>query len=374
MLKFRRKQPSRQFDLHRSLANPRLLPNVPTQPIDEEQPKAWTWRRRLLVALIVIFVAVIGIASWDVINLSRASKKLFGSGNLFTLLSTSQPRGAATGRVNLLLVGYSVDDPGHPGASLTDSIMLLSLSTKGQKSYMLSIPRDLYVNIPGFGYAKINEAYKDGGMKLLEQVVSQDFKVNLDYYMLIDYTAVRNLVNALGGIDVKIQSPDPRGLYDPNINKADGGPLRLTNGWHHLDGQTALNLTRARGDDFRSYGFPRSDFDRTVHQQQVLNAIKTRLSWWLVLNPLKNGEVAQALAKNIKSNIPANQARKVFSIYHSVPDDRLASISLNNLNGQDLLSSYNASGESALIPAAGISDYSQIDAMISGLNNSASTK
>src|SRR5665213_1561264 len=98
------------------------------------------------------------------------------------------------------------------------SIILLSMNTTSKTGYMLSIPRDLYVNIPGFGYAKINEAYQDGGIGLLEQVVSSDFQVPIDYYALINYASVRDTVNALGGITVNIASQDPRGLYDPNIS------------------------------------------------------------------------------------------------------------------------------------------------------------
>jgi anionic cell wall polymer biosynthesis LytR-Cps2A-Psr (LCP) family protein len=92
---------------------------------------------------------------------------MFGSGSLFELASTQPLRGSERGRVNVLLIGYSVDDPGHPAAKLTDSLMVLSMSTSSHKGYILSIPRDLYVNIPGHGYAKINEAYQDGGPSCL---------------------------------------------------------------------------------------------------------------------------------------------------------------------------------------------------------------
>src|SRR5207253_1888626 len=98
----------------------------------------------------------------------------------------SSLKGQDRGRVNVLVVGYSVDDPGHPGASLTDSIILLSMNTTNHSGYMLSIPRDLYVKIPGGGYGKINEAYKDGGMNTLEQIVSNDFGTTVDYYMLVN--------------------------------------------------------------------------------------------------------------------------------------------------------------------------------------------
>lgn len=290
---------------------------------------------------------------------------MFGNGNLFSLLGSGNLKGSEAGRVNMLLVGYSVDDPGHAGANLTDSIILLSMSTTNKTGYMLSIPRDLYVNIPGFGYAKINEAYQDGGMGLLEQVVSNDFQVPIDYYALINYASVRDTVNALGGITVTIASQDPRGLYDPNISPADGGPLKLANGPQTLNGQTALNLTRARGDAYDSYGFAQADFDRTQHQRQVLTAIKDKLNWKLVLNPRKNSQILDAVATNVKTDMAASEARPLFGLFNSIPSAKLQSLNLRDLGGHNYLDSYTTVyGQSALVPAAGLSDYSQIDAAL----------
>jgi polyisoprenyl-teichoic acid--peptidoglycan teichoic acid transferase len=271
--------------------------------------------------------------------------------------------------VNVLLVGYSIDDPGHPGANLTDSIILLSLSTASKTGYMLSIPRDLYVKIPGFGYGKINEAYLDGGVSLLEQVITSDFQTPINYYALINYASVRDSVNALGGISVNIQSQDPAGLYDPNISPADGGPLKLANGPQQLDGQTALNLTRARGDAYGSYGFAQADFDRTQHQRQVLTAIKNKLSWKLVLNPRKNSQILDAFANNVKTDVGISAIRPLFGLFNSIPSSALASLSLRDFNGRNYLTGYTTVyGQDALIPAAGLSDYSQIDSALNQLN------
>ena len=77
-------------------------------------------------------------------------------------------------------------------------------------------------------------------MGQLQQIVEQDFHIPIDYYALIDYTAFKDAVNAVGGINIDIQSPDPRGLYDPNVAKADGGPVRLPNGPVHLNGSQAF--------------------------------------------------------------------------------------------------------------------------------------
>jgi LCP family protein required for cell wall assembly len=243
------------------------------------------------------------------------------------------------------------------------------MSTVNKSGYMLSIPRDLYVNIPGFGYGKINEAYQDGGISLLEDIISKDFQQNIDYYAIINYAAVRDTVNALGGIDLNIQSPDPRGLYDPNISPNDGGPLKLSNGPQVLDGQTALNLTRARGDAYDSYGFPQSDFDRTQHQRQVLTAIKQKLNWKLILNPRKNGQILDAAANNVKTDVTASEARPLFGLFNSIPSSSLQSLGLRDLNGKNYLTGYTTIyGQSALIPTSGIGDYTDIQDALSAYN------
>lgn len=358
------------FDIHRTLPDARRTPPPPARltPAQELKPKKSLWKRLLVSSLLLVLALGIFIGAWDAVNISRASNQIFGSGNLLSLLAKTNVK-SQNGRVNMLLVGYSVDDPGHPGASLTDSIMLLSVSTDNNSGYMLSIPRDLYVKIPGFGYGKINEAYQDGGLDLLKRIVERSFDVPIDYFALINYSAVRDTVNALGGIALDVQSSDPRGLYDTNISPLDGGPLKLANGHQKLDGQTALNLTRARGDSQGSYGFAQADFDRTGHQRQVLVAIKNKLSWPLILNPLKNGKIFQAVGKNVKTDASLGETYSLFRIFNAVPSSQLQSISLRGINGKNLLTSYTTdSGQSALIPAAGLENYSQIQAAVDKLD------
>jgi len=341
----------------------------PTPITDQERKKGYSWKKAVLSIILIVLAFFVFIGSWDAMNFSHASKKMFGSGNLFDLLSSNSLNTDSNGNVNMLLVGYSADDPGHPGANLTDSIMILHLNPANHTGYMLSIPRDLYVDIPGFGYAKINEAYQDGGMGLLEKVVTSDFNVQIGYYALIDYAAVRDTVTALGGITLNIQSPDPRGLYDPNINVTDGGPLKLPNGGQTINGQTALNLVRARGDSPDAYGFPQADFDRTTHQRQVLVAIKDKISWKLILNPRKNGQIFNAVGTNVKTDMSLGDLRPFYSLFDSVPSTKLQSLSLRDLNGKNYLTSYTTdSGQSALVPSAGLTDYSQINAAVSQFN------
>jgi LCP family protein required for cell wall assembly len=204
-------------------------------------------------------------------------------------------------------------------------------------------------------------------MGLLEETITQNLKVPIYYYAKINYSAFRDVVNAVGGIKVTIHSPDPRGLYDPNINQHDHGPLRLSNGRHTLNGQTALNLARARGDPCHcgktAYGFPRSDFDRTKHQREMLVALKDKLARPSVIaNPLKLGKLFDALGKNVQTDFKPSELHRLYDLTKKDQGKSIKSENLAHLNGRDRLKSYTSpDGESALIPAAGYDNFSQLD-------------
>jgi LCP family protein required for cell wall assembly len=376
MIRRKKQAPPKRYDVHRTLSSTAPLAtdgtaavSVPTKDTAAKAKKRrFTWKKALLLLFIILLTPLLVIGIWDARNVSHASDKMFGSGNLVSLLAGG-PLQSTEGRVNILLIGYSIDDPGHGGAALTDSIMILSLRPDNKTGYMLSIPRDLYVDIPTYGSAKINEAYQAGGTPLLEQTIKNSFGIDLQYSVIINYAAVKQIVDALNGITVTIKSTDPRGVYDPNFRPQEGGPLKLANGPQALDGQTALNLTRARGATFGSYGLELSDFTRTEHQRQVLTAIKEKLKWELVLDPRKNSPIFEAAADNIKTDVHADEALPLFRLFNSIPNSSLVSVNLRDFNKVNLLASYRTPlGQSALIPAAGIDDFSQIQAALKTLN------
>lgn len=356
-------------------------PPPETETIPTEKPSRGARIRKYLkrgaltvLALLIIIGGFLGYKFYE------NAAKLTGTHNPIVLLSSlfPSPLTKTDGRINILLAGYSVDDPGHQGAALTDSIMIVSIDPTTKSAVLISVPRDLYVNIPGNGYSKINAAYEDGqsenfsaagypsgGMGLLEETVSQDLGVQFDYYALINYTAFRDAVNALGGVTVTINSPDPRGLYDPNTH------LNLPNGQVTLNGQEALNLARARGDGVGSYGFPEGDFNRTQHQQQLLVALKNKAgSIGVISNPLKIASLADAVGNNAKTDLSIGQVETLYRDTKGIGNSNIQEVTLNSYNGQDLLTNYyTPSGEDALVPAAGFSDYSQIQAAVQSLLN-----
>lgn len=334
--------------------------------------------KRTSLVLAVLIVLSLGWLGWKVFNVSG---KVFGSGsNLLGFLSSSPMACENTGRCNFLMAGYSVDDPENTGGTLTDSIMIISLDTKNHTAFMMSVPRDLYVNIPGSGYAKINETYQDGqregfsesgyaqgGMGLLEKVVSTNFGIPISNYILLDNNAVKQAVDAVGGVTVNIQSTDPRGIYDAFTH------LKLANGEDTLDGQQALDLARARGDNVAgdvSYGLG-SDFVRTADQREVLMALKQKaVSSGVISNPIKLGELFDAFGNNIKTDLTTSNVRRLYDLTKGINNSSIQSYGLNDVsfNGNkdaDLLGNYwTPSGEEALIPAAGMGDFSQIQELI----------
>lgn len=378
-----RSAPQNLLDLNRQ------LPNYVYQPAGQpaaagrgEPPKRrFGWKRCfkwLGISVVTLVLVVGGYLGWKILH---NELKIFGWKGIVSLIQPTKLKGEDSGHVNILLAGNSADDPGHNGANLTDSIMILSIDTKNKRAFMLSVPRDLYVNIPGHGYAKINEAYEDGeadhfsqagyangGMGLLEEVVSQNFGITLHYYALVDYAAVRQAVDAVGGITVNIQSSDPRGLYDPSPDLSNNyKPLvKLPNGLDQINGVQALGLARARGDSYGSYGYALSDFTRTQNQRLILLALKDKATSVSTLaNPVKLGELFDSVGSNVHTDLTLGDVKRLYQIAKGVNNNNITSAGLNNANGQNLLASYSTyTGQSALIPKAGIDDYSAIQAYV----------
>jgi LCP family protein required for cell wall assembly len=169
-----------------------------------------------------------------------------------------------------VLVLGTEEAPAYAGPQLTDSIMVLSYDPQGKSATILSVPRDLWVQIPGFGHDRINTAYENGGVPLAKLVVEQTLGVPIEYYAIVNYRAFVNLVNDLGGVDVVV----PQNIDDPCFpNPAENActEFKLAAGPQHLDGETALKYIRER------HVFAEGDIQRERDQQHVLMALKDAL-------------------------------------------------------------------------------------------------
>ncbi len=348
----------------------------------------WFRRHKITSTILIILVIILGLGGYFGSRIIGDLDKVF-HGNIFSdisaIFSTTRLKGEAQGRVNILLAGYQGTNSDE--GALTDSIMVVSVDTKNNTAFMFSIPRDLLVNIPGQGYQKINAAnsnsnfsqpgYFNGGMGQLQQIIEQDFNIPIDYYALINYKAFEEAVNAVGGITVNIQSPDPRGLYDPNVDKAHGGPVNLPNGPVTLNGLQALALALARGDSPYAYGFPKSDINREQHQRQELVALESKaISAGVLANPIRIASLFDAIGNNVSTDLSLADAKRLAQLIKPVKLSSIQSYGLSYGNSSsDLLTTYySPTAGDSLIPKAGINNYSQIQSFYQSITTNSSPK
>lgn len=178
---------------------------------------------------------------------------------------------------NILIIGS--DSRTENEASRSDSMILLSINKDTKQLVQTSFMRDMYVEIPGFGENKINAAYYNGGPELVMDTIEQNFNIQIDYYVQIDFFSFIDIIDALGGLDIKITKAEALAMIDPlgEQNKYldnERGTDYLTKGGEiHMNGNQALAYARIR----YISGTTGTDFGRTDRQRKVLNMVMDKI-------------------------------------------------------------------------------------------------
>jgi LCP family protein required for cell wall assembly len=160
---------------------------------------------------------------------------------------------------------WTEKDEQYTAGARTDTLLGVNIDLGSKQVSVLSIPRDLWVYIPKSGYGKINEAYGDGGPQRAEATFVKDFGTPpFDYYFVLKIDATRNIVDALGGLDVNVEKDMD---YDDTWGHLH---IHLKKGPHHLNGEQAVGYVRFRHD-------PEGDFGRMRRQRQVIALLAKRL-------------------------------------------------------------------------------------------------
>jgi LCP family protein required for cell wall assembly len=185
--------------------------------------------------------------------------------------------GILTGpRVNILLLGSDTDQKfQHSYLAQTD--IVVTIDPASHAVGMLSIPRDFFMNVPGYGLHKLDEAYSLGGLALSRLTIEQDFGIPINYYAWVGLDGFMKVINEVGGVDVDVLHPIVDDNYPDDVGANANDPnavkrLDLSPGPQHLDGSTALEYVRSRHADLLA------DFGRSARQQQVLSALKNKLA------------------------------------------------------------------------------------------------
>lgn len=223
---------------------------------------------------------------------------------------------AALPRTNVLVLGLD-RRPGEGNVVRSDTMVLATFYPPGPHVALLSIPRDLYVEIPGHGAGRINTAHfwgesesEGGGLALAVQTVAQNFNLPVHRHVRVDFDGFRVVVDAVGGIDVTVAEP----IVDDAYPTEDYGTMHIeiAAGPQHMDGETALRYARSRHGS--------SDFDRLERQQQVLLSLARRLlepQVWPRLPALY-----QALTGNVDTDMTVRDwVLFAFTLYRVGPDE-----------------------------------------------------
>ncbi len=242
-------------------------------------PKAPLWAR-LCVAFGVIVLLTSGSVYAGALLLTSRYESTIQRADLLGNAS-SKKRGAVKGPLNILVIGsdsradekYDPSDPSSSGSAVqgerSDTIMLMHIPATLDRGFAISIPRDAYVNVPPVegrwpgGKDKINAAMMHGGAPHLVRTVQQFTGLTIDHVVLVDFSGLREITDAVGGVDVYVdkQTVDP---YRPS--------RVFKKGLNHLDGETAEAYVRQRKN------LPGGDYDRMKRQQQYLHALLTKVT------------------------------------------------------------------------------------------------
>jgi len=257
-------------------------------------------------------------------------------------LITSGDSNIAEGKKNINILLLGIGGEGHDGPYLTDTMLLVSINKDEKKMAMLSIPRDLLVSTKKFGKQKINainsyaEVDKAGtGAKFTADVLEELLSVNIDYYARIDFKAFKEIIDAVGGVDINV----PTTFSDPLFPRAEIGvgaaqtmTVTFQKGTQHMDGKTALIYARSRhGNNGEG-----TDFARSRRQQQIIVALKDKVlsnQTLTSLSTIKN--ILGVLKDNVNTNVNAVSAVQLAGLYQKL-NITMDKISVNVLtNGPD---------------------------------------
>ncbi len=331
--------------------------------------------------LILLLIAGIGLGGFVAYRAFIASGNIF-EGNFFDVLQNEPLKKDANGRSNFLVFGTAEDSEGgtHQGGNLTDSIMVISVDQDKKDAYLISLPRDLWVRYQETclvgNQGKLNAVYfcasDDGqdeaaGAAALQAKAGEILGLDIQYYVHLNFTAVVEGIDAIGGVEVTIETDNPLGILDRNFDwkcnytcfyvKYKQGETVL------LDGERALALSRARNAQ-GGYGLEGGNFDREKNQQKILQALREKaVSAGTLTNIGAVTGLIDALGNNLRTNIQTKEIRTIMALGNEIASESIIPLSLVE-EGNFLVTTGSFNGQSIVRPLAGLLNYSEIKSYV----------
>jgi LCP family protein required for cell wall assembly len=231
---------------------------------------------------------------------------------------------------NILVLGSDTDQKFNPNSILTQTIMIVSFNPYLKKIYMISIPRDFWIKIPGYtqsgGYSKFDTASEIGGIQLTRQLVEQYFGIKINYYAWVGLSGFVKLINTFGGVNVVPTHPVLDWSYPNDLNNNPSLEFAAINLYisgapQYMTGTRALEYVRSRHGDLMG------DFGRSQRQQQVLRILKNKLD-----NPSTIAEIPSlfnSLSSIIRTDMTIPQIISMSKIAYELRNAKIQSIILS---------------------------------------------
>ena len=232
--------------------------------------------------------------------------------------------------VNIVLLG--VDNRNNDPHPRSDSILVVSIDPKTKQAHVMSVMRDTWYKIPGYGYEKINAAHALGGPDLTIQTLKDLLQIKIHYYVKTDFQGFIKIVDALGGVDIDVEK---------DLNYLDDGvyDIHLKKGLQHLSGDQALQYVRFRHDAM-------SDFARTERQRKFLAAVSSEMKSPVAIAKLPS--ILSDIEPYIKTNMTAADMIKLGKLALSIDSSDIQSLQVPPMNA--LKEGYAGGGQAVLIP------------------------
>ena len=295
------------------------------------------WGRIALVAgcaivALAILAGIGGVAYYKYVDSGLQREDPFAD------ITGGRPAKVADGALNILLLGSDSRDPdnkGKAGEWRTDTMIMLHIPKSHDHAYLVSMPRDLYVHIPkskanpqyGNTNAKLNASFSWGGTPLTVQTIEEYTNVRMDHVLLIDFGGFKQVIDALGGIEMNVEK-DITSIHPPK--------RQFKKGMNHFDGDQALDYARQR------YQYADGDFARMRHQQEMMKAILDKaVSSGTVTNPGKLNSFLKAITKAMTVDKDFSLADMALQFRNLRSDDLTFLVSPNDgskkINGEDVI-------------------------------------
>ncbi|EGO8568274.1 LCP family protein [Enterococcus faecalis] len=268
----------------------------------------------ILGIVVVLVLAVVGVGTKLYLDFSHSIKETYQTVERAEGPRTTPVDLAKQESFSVLLMGIDTGDLGRVDQGRSDTMMVATVSPEDKQTTIVSIPRDTYVEIVGHNTTdKINHAYAFGGAAMAMDTVQNYLDIPIDHYVSINMKGLKELVDAVGGIEVNNDITFSQDGYDFTIGKTT------------LDGDQALAYSRMRYED------PNGDYGRQERQRKIVEGIARKV---LSLNGISNNQsVLNALETNMRTDMSFTDMRKIAFDYR----DAFGTIKQDQMQGEGFM-------------------------------------